>query len=217
VGKAEQAAFVAAQAKLKTEKVQSLIVAVRGRTTKIDWAEAPSDPEERRTVKWLVDAAEHGSLDPSIAAAIKVVLSDWDFTMNLSVNGLWEPLQKGVREVLKRIGTTRLAPLYIEHSLADKMGAAQLGQFYHMHAAAAHTGIKPSQRLVMPELFALLETKLDFEDFGEMAERVGLHVVLLLAHLLNARFQAAMAVVAARSSARSPKRLQRGTPAPASS
>jgi len=116
VGKAEQAAFVAAQAKLKTEKVQSLIVAVRGRTTKIDWDEAPSDPEERRTVKWLVDAAEHGSLDPSIAAAIKVVLSDWDFTMNLSVNGLWEPLQKGVREVLKRIGTTRMAPLFIDHA-----------------------------------------------------------------------------------------------------
>jgi hypothetical protein len=31
------------------------------------------------------------------------------------------------------------------------MGAAQLGGFYHMHAAAAEKGVQPSQRLVLPE------------------------------------------------------------------
>ena len=86
------------------------------RTTDYNDEEAPPDPEERRKVKWLVDAAEHGSLDPSIAAAIKAVLSDWGFIMNLSSYELWEPLQKGVREVLKRIGTTRMAPLFIDHA-----------------------------------------------------------------------------------------------------
>jgi hypothetical protein len=181
--------------------VQSLIVWVPGRTTDYNDEEAPPVPEEHRKVKWLVDAAEHGSLDPSIAAAIKAVLSDWGFIMNLSSYELWEPLQKGVREVLKRIGTTRLAPLFIDHALADKTGAAQLGQFcrMHMHAAAAPTGVKPSQRLVMPELFALLEAKLDFEDLREMAEWDSLHVLPLLVHLLNARFQAAMEMVAAQS------------------
>jgi hypothetical protein len=189
-----QAAVAQRRETLRKQKVTALITMVHATT---GWYKGPAAEGEhtRRNVTWLLDAAEHAALDPVIGAAIKAVLAD-SFTFDLSAYGLWRDLQHGASQILARIGSP-LGVLYTDHRLADRMGAAQLGGFYNMHAAAAETGVKPSQRLVLPELFARVESELDFGDVAQMAEGVGLHVILLLAHLLSDLFTATMEQVAA--------------------
>jgi hypothetical protein len=192
-----QAAVAQRRETLRKQKVTALISVVHATTS---WYKGPAAEGEhtRRNVTWLLDAAEHVALDSVIiGAAIKEVLAEASFAMNLSGYGsLWDDLQRGASQILARIGSP-LGVLYTDHRLVDRMGAAQLGGFYHMHAAAAEKGVKPSQRLVLPELFARVESELDFGDVAQMAEGVGLHVLLLLAHLLSDLFTATMEQVAA--------------------
>jgi hypothetical protein len=191
-----QAAVAQRRETLRKQKVAALITSIL-RTNSGKYAGPVAEGEHsRRNVTWLLDAAEHAALDPVIHAAVKQVLAEFSFTMNLSGYGLWEDLQRGASQILARIGSP-LGVLFTDHRLADRMGAAQLGGFYHMHAAAAEEGVKPSQRLVLPELFARVESELDFGDVAQMAEGVGLHVLLLLAHLLSDLFTATMEQVAA--------------------
>jgi hypothetical protein len=192
-----QAAVAQRRETLRKQKVAALITNIIHRANADSYKGPAAEGEHtRRNITWLLDAAEHAALDPVIGAAIKEVLAEFHFTSNLSGHGLWEDLQRGASQILARIGSP-LGALYVDHRLADRMGAAQLGRFYHMHAAAAEKGVKPSQRLVLPELFARVESALDFGDVAQMAEGVGLHVLLLLAHLLSDLFTATMEQVAA--------------------
>jgi hypothetical protein len=190
-----QAAVAQRREALRKQKVAALIAVVHATTGPYDGPDTEGE-HTRRNITWLLDAAEHAALDPLIGAAIKEVLAEFHFTSNLSTCGLWEDLQRGASQILARIGSP-LGALFTDHRLADRMGADQLGGFYHMHAAAAEKGVKPSQRLVLPKLFAQVESELDFGDVAQMAEGVGLHVLLLLAHLLSDLFTATMKQVAA--------------------
>jgi hypothetical protein len=191
-----QAAVAQRRETLRKQKVAALVTTMVHTMPGPYMGPAAEGEHTRRNVTWLLDAVEHAALDPVIiGSAIKEVLAEFEFTANLWGYGLWEDLQRGASQILARIGSP-LGVLFTDHRLADRMGAAQLGGFYHMHAAAAEEGVKPSQRLVLPELFARVESELDFGDVAQMAEGVGLHVLILLAHLLSDLFTATMKRVA---------------------
>lgn len=144
---------------------------------------------------WLIDALEAAPLDPdiseamSIAKGVNLLLSCFRYTRNLKVHGQWLTLKEAANRILRRIGASRLAPL-LTNDVVSRMDAATTAKFYGPHQST--TREKPSQRLATPELFTLLEESLDFQHPPAMAERVALHTVLILNHLVNDAFQKKM-------------------------
>jgi hypothetical protein len=192
-----QVELVSARAKLKAEKVAKLISDTPRSFTPYDdgtdeYHKSGRADYERRNIPWMLDAVEHAYLDTSIGTALKEVLSDHLFIVNLGFFKLWQPLQDGANVILSRIGGLLLAPLYSLHHLAERMSNQRLGQYYMMHKSEAPKGVKPSQRQACPELFDVIESQLCFDDLGEANERVSLLCVLLLAHLLADLFKEQM-------------------------
>ena len=59
---------------------------------------------------------------------------------------------------------------------------------YKVHGGS-YSETRLSQRMAVPELVDLLESRCDFEDYASMPERLSLVAVLMLAALVQAHFE----------------------------
>ena len=146
---------------------------------------------------WLILAMGVSHLDPAIAAAVKQLLACRMFTRNLSARGQWDRLRSELEQEMLKVGKAQLEQLYYEFNLGTVMSAETLAKLYFMNSAATKlNGSKPSQELVLPELFALLRSEIDFVDPAAFGERVALQVMRIVFVLLNDQFQQKVAKAA---------------------
>lgn len=148
-------------------------------------------------VDWLILAAPVACLDPAIVRVVHQLLAVRMFAAALTSNSQFARLQSTMQAASNAVGAERLAPLFSTFELARTMGNAQLSQHWHYHASAA-AGQKPSQAAAEAELYRLLAQRCNFDDPAEMAEHVCLHAARAVNLMVNARFQAKVAAVAAR-------------------
>jgi hypothetical protein len=156
-------------------------------------------------------------LDTDIADGIKQLLGVLHFTTNLEGADQWQwtRLKKGCKERLASVGKAFLAPLFIQHNLAERMSTIAVSQTHSLHRIAArfkveHPGEKLTQRDVMAPSFELLRKKINFADHAGMPEHVALYALLIIQHLLNDGFLAKVEAAAKRAGCKFSGALPKG-------
>jgi hypothetical protein len=179
-------------------------VFVEGRQTSSNANRAKRNEQIKDATTWLLEAVTVAALDADIADGIKQLLGALRFTTNLGAAQQWTRLEGGCKERLEAVGKEFLAPLFIQHNLAERMGAIAVSQTHSLHRIAArfkaeHPGKKLTQREVMAPLFELLCKEINFADPAAMPEHVALYAVLIIQHLLNDGFLAKVEAAAKRA------------------
>ena len=152
----------------------------------------------KAAVDWLALAVELATHNNAAYDLAKELLGTPGFTVNLGGMQLWDVLRDGVRAIPERVGRLFLAPLFEHFKLGEKLGDAVLLEHATFHPTAPQTGAadggpaRLSQRMAVPELFDLLESRCDFDDYASMPERLSLVAVLMLAALVQAHFEDAV-------------------------
>lgn len=149
----------------------------------------------KAAVGWLVAAIELATHNDSAYDLSKALLGCSGFTVNLGGMQQWDTLRVGVQAIVEKVGRLMLAPLFEQYKLGDTLSDAVLLKYatFHsnapLHPEAGQGPPRLSQRLAMPELFDLFESRCDFKDYAAMPERASLVAMLMLAALVQPHFE----------------------------
>ena len=141
----------------------------------------------RVVATWLVDAHAKAHMDPATKRLARLVLGVLDFTTNMEFACVWKhPYKAGLRAKLQELGVP-LREAFVRDRLRDELGNLNLPKHKFVQADVALTS-----DIVVP-----LPADFELHDSTKRAvrqhcERVYMHVLLMLASVLNVQFHAEM-------------------------